>query len=150
MTRTRGWMLAAVLTVSSASAAPAEVVVPAPLAERVGAFEAVLAGKDIRHRYVRDAIEPLFLDIDGRDRFLLGWVAAVRQAGITDGRVRRLAITPVEVDDALGFSVFRARVCGRWHGWIPRCMTRDLRWREIAGRWHLVPPDSIQLDPRDL
>ena len=57
---------------------------------------------------------------------------------------------PIDIDDDLGYAVYEARACGRWYGWIPRCTTRELRWREIEDRWQLVPPDTVRLDPRDL
>lgn len=142
--------LSALCLLVAPGAAAATPAVPPALAAEVGHFRDAVGGKDIRHRHIRDTLGPLFLDEDGRDRFLLGWVAAVRGAGITDGRVRRLALKPVQVDDDLGFAVFEARACGRWYGWIPRCTTRELRWREVGDRWHLVPPDTIRLDPRDL
>lgn len=144
------WLPALILLAAPVVAGAASPTVPPALAAEAGRFQDAVGGKDIRHRYIRDALSPLFADDDGRDRFLLGWVAAVRGAGITDGRIRRLTLTPVDLDGALGYAVYRARACGRWYGWIPRCTTRELRWREIAGRWQLVPPDTVRLDPRDL
>jgi hypothetical protein len=144
------WLAVLVLFAAPAVVGAAAPTAPSALAAEAGRFQDAVGGKDIRHRYIRDALSPLFADDDGRDRFLLGWVAAVRGAGITDGRIRRLTLTPIDIDDDLGYAVYEARACGRWYGWIPRCTTRELRWREIEDRWQLVPPDTVRLDPRDL
>lgn len=120
---------------------------PAGIDEGFEAVATVLEGKNIRHRWVRNALTPFFDDTDGRDRFLLNLVARVRGARITDGKIRRIHWRTVEVDEQFGYVEAELELCGLWHKMIPRCADARVAWREIDGAWHLLPPDEIRLDP---
>lgn len=135
---------------SARAAVMADEAIPDSLRAGLDRFEAVVRGKDIRHVWVRDALAPLFRDDEGRDRFLLGFVASVRRAGVTDGRVRRTRLELRDYDAGLGYAEFDLRVCGRWYQWVPRCTTRRLQWRELDDRWVLIPPDRIRLDTSEI
>ena len=107
----------------------------------------VLRGVNVRQQTIRDYLTPVFLDVDGRDRFLLNLVARVRRGGIIDARIRRLDWTIAQVDPVYGFAEVSMEACGRWHLWIPRCVDVPLRWRRVEDRWYLLPPEEIRLDP---
>jgi len=121
----------------------------AELGEAVGALKKILVGKDARHRLLRDQLDPLFRSQDGRDRFVLNLVARVQKANITDGRVRDAAWTVSEVDTSLGYARGRMRLKGRWHGIFPRFTEIPVRWRFLDGRWYVLPPEKIELDPQN-
>jgi hypothetical protein len=107
----------------------------------------VLEGKLVRHFEIRDYLSPMFQDQDGRDRFLLNFVALVRRGGILDTTVRRVSWNMGEVDEVYGFATSQLRACGRWYLWIPRCVAINTEWRRVEGKWYLLPPPQIRLDP---
>lgn len=109
--------------------------------------EQVLQGKLVRHLEIRDYLAPLFQDRDGRDRFLLNFVALIRRGGVLDSTVRRVTWRVNEVDEVYGFATSELKACGRWHLWIPRCVAIEAQWRRVEGQWYLLPPPQIRLDP---
>lgn len=141
----------AVVPAAAAHAAPATRTagLRADLRASVKHVAQVLDGKNVRHRLVHEHLDGMFLERDGRDRFMLNLISGVRGAGILDAKVRRLNWRIVELDPDYGYAEVAAKLCGRWYVWIPRCFETRLRWRHVDESWYLLPPESVELEPKE-
>lgn len=117
------------------------------LRARLDYVSQVLVGKNARHGTVAAYLSPLFLDADGRDRFLLNMVARIQSRGLTDTRVWRIRWHEPQIDAAYGYASVRAELCGLGKLWLPRCVDLELNWRWVEEAWYLLPPERIVLDP---